>query len=219
MQDKDGTLASLPVLFFCASCVLVFPFDGLMGNGDVVSRNLNLSSFDSIKNHTSATVIISRGNQSSIAITVDENLLEALDVRVDFGTLVIATKLGKNILSSTRFVVEVTLPTLNELKAYGSGSISCEDDFYGRELELSSSGSADITGTFNYEEIHVSIVGSEDINYYGNPYLDYRSSGSGLIAPSLRSLYQSLIRSICLVVPGFNSSWQKVPCAWPWLRR
>ncbi|MDX9826268.1 MAG: head GIN domain-containing protein [Spirochaetia bacterium] len=246
---------SFPLLFFCASCVLVFPFDGLMGNGDVVSRNLALASFDSIQNHTSAKVFISKGTQSKASITIDENLLEALDIRVDYGTLVIATKPGKSILSSTRFIVDVTLPSLKELRVYGSGSISCEDNFYGRRLELSNNGSANISGYFEYEEIKASIAGSGnigatlladkvtvqidgsgdvalqgragsfeaqingsgdiagrdftarraqiaisgsgsatcrvqewlkvningsgDVNYYGNPYLDIRSSGSG----------------------------------------
>ncbi|MDX9783162.1 MAG: head GIN domain-containing protein [Spirochaetia bacterium] len=160
---KRLALFSLPLVFFCASCVLVFPFDGLTGNGDVVSRNLALSSFDSIQNHTSAKVFVRKGSQAKASITIDENLLEALDVRVDFGTLVIATKPGKSILSSTRFVVDVSLPSLEELKAYGSGSIVCEDSFSGRKLELSSSGSADLSGTFDYEDLSISIAGSGDV--------------------------------------------------------
>ena len=250
-------LFSLPLLFFCASCVLVFPFDGLVGNGELVSRDLALPSFDSIQNHSSARVFVSRGNQAKASITIDENLLEALDVRVDFGTLVIAVKPGKSILSSTRFVVDVALPNLEELRVYGSGPISCEDNFYGRSLELSTNGSANISGNFEYDEINISIPGSGsigatlaadtvkvqidgsgdvalkgntgnlearisgsgdvigrdfsarraeiaiygsgsatgrvqdwlkviisgsgDVNYYGNPYLDSRSSGSGRV--------------------------------------
>lgn len=160
---KRLSLLSLPLVFLFASCVAVFPFDGLVGNGNVATYPLALAHYDSIKNYSSAKVVVSRGSQAGASVTIDANLLEALDIRVESNTLVVSLKPGKSIMRYSKFVVDAVAPALAELGTYGSGPITCTDNFTGSSLRLSTNGSGNLSGAFDYDEIEASIGGSGSI--------------------------------------------------------
>lgn len=164
---KRISLIILPFILIASSCVLAFPFDGFAGNGKVVTRVLPATGFSAVRNMTSAKVLINRGAGASAKVTVDENILEALDIRVENGTLIVATKPGKSIYHYTQFTVNATLASLTEAGIYGSGDILVSDRFSGNRVQLSILGSGDISGTFDYAELSASIMGSGDIDIAG----------------------------------------------------
>ncbi|TXT41720.1 MAG: hypothetical protein FD137_2664 [Spirochaetes bacterium] len=160
---KRLSLLALPLVFLFASCVAVFPFDGLVGNGKVATYPLNLSHFDAIRNYSSAKVVVARGSSPGASVTIDSNLLEALDIRVESNTLIVSLKPGKSIVRYSKFVVDAVTPALAELGTYGSGPISCADNFSGTRMRLSTNGSGNLSGAFDYYEIEAAIGGSGSI--------------------------------------------------------
>ncbi|MFA5852247.1 MAG: head GIN domain-containing protein [Spirochaetales bacterium] len=164
---KRVSFIILPLILITSSCVLAFPFDGIAGNGKVVTSTLPVSGFSAVRNMTSAKVLISRGSRTSAKVTVDENILEALDIHVENGALIIATHSGKSIYHATEFTVTVALASLAEVGVYGSGDIQVSDRFAGHTIQLAILGSGDISGSFEYDEITASIMGSGDIRVAG----------------------------------------------------
>ena len=177
---KRIALLIFPFTFFVSSCVAFFPLDGIVGNGKVVTVPLAVSGFTAVRNSTSATVHILRGQTASARVTTDENVQEALDIHVENGTLVISTRPGKSILRYSKFSVQVALPMLSALSACGSGDFLISDKFYGQSIVLAIMGSGDISGAFDYDRIQASIMGSGDIKVVGSSkWFDGNIAGSG----------------------------------------
>jgi hypothetical protein len=160
---KRLSLLAIPLVFLFTSCVAVFPFDGLVGNGNVATYPLTLTHYDSIRNYSSAKVVVSKGSQAGASVTIDSNLLEVLDIRVESNTLIVSLKPGKSIMRYSKFVVDAVAPTVAELSTYGSGPITCADNFSGARLRLSTNGSGNLSGAFDYDEIETTIGGSGSI--------------------------------------------------------
>jgi len=177
---KRISLIIFPLILITSSCVLAFPFDGIAGNGKVITSVLPVSGFSAVRNMTSAEVLVHRGAGASAKVTVDENILEALDIHVDKGVLIISTRPGKSVYHTTGFTVNVTLASLNEIGVYGSGDILVSDRFSGHAIQLSIHGSGDISGSFDYDEIAASIMGSGEIRLAGGTdYFKGTIAGSG----------------------------------------
>ncbi|MHB0897672.1 MAG: head GIN domain-containing protein [Spirochaetales bacterium] len=177
---KRVSLIIFPLILITSSCVLAFPFDGIVGNGKVITAALPVAGFSAVRNMTSAKVLVNRGASASAKATVDENILEALDIHVDNGVLIISTRPGKSIYHATEFAVHVTLASLSELGVYGSGDILVSDRFSGHAIQLSILGSGDISGSFDYDELAASIMGSGEIRLAGiSDYFKGTIAGSG----------------------------------------
>ena len=183
LSMKRLAITILPFLLLATSCVAVFPFDGIVGNGKVITSSLDARNFTAVKNYSSAKVIVRRGTVAMATVTVDENILEALDIKVDNGSLNISTKPGKSIMRYSTFKVTVTMPLVEEFGIYGSGEITASDRFGGDTVKLAIHGSGGINGSFDAEKIDAYIGGSGGIDVAGTTgKLVAMVAGSGSIA-------------------------------------
>jgi hypothetical protein len=164
---KRLILVLLPFVFLTSSCVAFFPFDGIIGNGKVITTPYSFSDFSSVENYTSALVYVRHGSVASATVTADENVFEALDIKVENEVLKISTRPGKNILRISQFKVNVVMPSLEQVSLYGSGDIFANDPFSGSDLKLAVMGSGDISGAFSYDKIAATIAGSGSIKASG----------------------------------------------------
>jgi hypothetical protein len=177
---KRLTFFALPIVLLFSSCVVAFPFDGVVGNGNVSTFAIPTGSFTAVKNLTSATVFISKGNSAGASVTIDANVVELLDIRAENGVLIISLKPGKSIMRTTKFTVDAVLPILEEIEVHSSGNIKGISNFSGRDLKLSINGSGSISGVFDYERIYARINGSGSIGATCNANLvDAKIAGSG----------------------------------------
>ena len=195
-----AALITLPLI----SCTInvdgkTFGGETIKGNGNIVTRNYDVTMFDEISVALPATVNFTVSNDYTCAVRVDENLLEYLDIKVKDNDLQLCKPKEHNntSLRATEFVIEVTAPSLKDISLAGSGTLNVLSPLDGKELEVDLAGSgdivlscdivdldADIAGSGDIKarvsgQLEYSIIGSGDIGYYGKPVLKGSKAGSG----------------------------------------
>ena len=145
----------------------------IKGDGNVVTRNYDMTDFNSISTSLSATVNFNIADHYSCTVSVDENLFDHLDIKVKDNELLMGKqKEDKNTqLKATQFVIEVTAPSLESINLAGSGTFNALSPLNGEELEVNLAGSGDIKARVN-GKLTYGIFGSGDIGYYGNPVIE-----------------------------------------------
>ena len=136
------------------------------GNGNVVTRNFDVAKFDEINNVLPATVNYTVADNYSCRVTLDENLFEYLDIQVKHDCLNLKhDKRFDNInLKPTEFVIEITAPTIEEIKLVGSGDFVFVTPLEAEKLKISTAGSGDVVfeETVKVQDLDMSIAGSGD---------------------------------------------------------
>ena len=181
-----AALITLPLI----SCTInvdgkTFGGETIKGNGNIVTRNYDVTMFDEISVALPATVNFTVSNDYTCAVRVDENLLEYLDIKVKDNDLQLCKPKEHNntSLRATEFVIEVTAPSLKDISLAGSGTLNVLSPLEGKELEVDLAGSGDIVfhQTLTVHEIDLSVAGSGDLscNELIADKLDADIAGSG----------------------------------------
>ena len=165
---KRNILFIALLVMLASSCVIAITPGDYVGNGKVITSSIPVSGYTAVKNMTSAHINLRQDSARSAKVTIDENLLDLLDIHVENGTLVIALIPGKSLYRYSKFTVDVTLPSLTGVGIYGSGEIAVSNAFDGRSIALTIAGSGDIAGNFDYDEVAASIMGSGSIRINGS---------------------------------------------------
>jgi len=165
---KRGLIFISLLVLLASSCVIAVTPGNYAGNGKVITTSLPVSGYTAVKNMSSAHIRLRQDATRSAKVTIDENLLEFLDIHVENGTLVIAIQQGKSLYRYTRFTVDISMPSLSGAGIYGSGEIALLDNFSGRSIALTIAGSGDIEGELEYDEVETSIMGSGSIRIDGS---------------------------------------------------
>lgn len=148
------------------------------GSGQLERETRELDSFESIRLQCSIDVHVIIGSKQSVVVVADDNLLKYIETDVDRrGTLWIDS--DESFDSRFDLVVEITVPSLKQLRISGSGDVIIEEmqqEFF----DIHVSGSGDITMIGDVEELDISISGSGDIELEGEgKQANIRISGSG----------------------------------------
>jgi phage shock protein PspC (stress-responsive transcriptional regulator) len=137
------------------------------GNGNIVNETRELEGFSKIELGGSGTMIITQGEEYSVVVETDENILEHVDTRLRGSTLTIETIGFGCIRPSKEISIFVTLPSLEEIEVAGSGRIIGTNTLSGEELSLTIAGSGDINLELNVTELETEIAGSGEARYRG----------------------------------------------------
>lgn len=167
-------LLAVIVSTFFISCAAV------SGNGNVHEENREISNIHEVRTSGSIDVEIHSGDNYSLVVQDDENLLPYVITDVDNGVLNIHYKDGYAILRDHAKVI-VTAPTLEKLTSSGSADIISVDVIKNsNQIEISTSGSGDIKAEVDAPAVKVSGSGSGDISLSGRTKdFNCRISGSG----------------------------------------
>ena len=142
-------------------CSAVFGLFGEVGNGTIVKEEREIKNFTSIEISGAYSTEIMIGEEPSISIEADKNLLEYITTVNDGDRLIV--KNSKPIYSSHKIRINVTVPDLNQLQLNGAGSVYAAnisaDKFY---VYLSGAGSINLQGKSNKLEAGMSGAGSLD---------------------------------------------------------
>lgn len=136
------------------------------GNGNIITRDYDVAAFDEISIILPATVNFTLADEYSCRVTLDENLFECLDIQVKYDCLNLKhDKRYDNInLKPTEFVIEITAPTVEEIKLVGSGDFVFVTPLEAEKLKVSTAGSGDVVfeETVKVQDLDMSIAGSGD---------------------------------------------------------
>ena len=134
------------------------------GNGNVVTRDYDVAAFDEINMILPATVNYTVADDYSCRVTLDENLFECLDIQVKHDCLNLKhDKRFDNInLKPTKFVIEITAPTIEEINLVGSGDFCFVTPYETHKLKIQTAGSGSVIfkETANIHDFDMQIAGS-----------------------------------------------------------
>jgi hypothetical protein len=160
----------------------------IQGSGDIIVEDRKVSGFKEIQMAGAGRMIITQGDEESLSIETDDNLLEYIETKVtgdtleiDFTDEIILAPGGENILDpSEGFVFRISVIDLDAILVSGgadiqvgklkterflisfsgAGNISV-DDLSADNLEviISGAGNVDLTGKVSSQEIRLSGLG------------------------------------------------------------
>ena len=132
-------------------------------SGQRAERGFEVAAFQSVALQGPHNVVVTVGGQPSVRAEGDSAALDMLDIRVENGRLVVATRRGWSWSGPHGEVtVRVTVPALNEASIGGSGDMRI-DRVQGDRFEASIGGSGGIRATGTTETADISIAGSGDM--------------------------------------------------------
>ncbi|MDX9881822.1 MAG: head GIN domain-containing protein [Prolixibacteraceae bacterium] len=169
---------SLAVLFSATGCLEEYFVNG---NHSPATEERYARNFNEITSGGEFIVDVVQGDEYSVRVTAESNLLAYIETDVVNHTLRIRTRDIYNLHNHQPMTVEVVCPGLDGLRMSGSGSITA-GYFATGNFDVAVSGSGKITVDVDADRIEGNISGSGDIILTGTASeTDFNISGSGKI--------------------------------------
>jgi len=147
--------------------VAVFLNSGVVGSGNVVEESFELVDFEAVEIMGGGNLYVTQGEEFSVEIEAEDNILENLVVEIDGDELEIGPKKGVYLRNTKPINVRVTMPNVNGLTVTGSGKIIGTEKLVGENVKLVITGSGEIELEIDADELNSKIVGSGDITLVG----------------------------------------------------
>ena len=134
------------------------------GNGNIITRDIDVAAFKEISMILPATVNYKVADSYACRVTLDENLFEWIDIyqKDDCLKVEMVKTFQQADVRPTKFLIELTAPTLEEISVLGSGDFNFVTPFEAKELNIKLTGSGDVVfeKTANIHAFDTDIAGS-----------------------------------------------------------
>lgn len=138
------------------------------GDGNIKTEDRSVSSFKNVDVSGAAKVFVSQGDQPSVKIEGDENLLQYIEVNQEGDKIVVRERPGFNLQPTSDLKVYVTAPVYNRINASGACDIIGQTKIVNPEdLDLQVSGAGDIQMEIDAPRLSADVSGSGNINLKG----------------------------------------------------
>jgi hypothetical protein len=152
----------------------------IVGSGVPASETRDVEPFTAVDLTGASNLVVRVGDELSVVVHADDNIVPLVSTEVRDGALVVATDDGFTTVNEVR--VDVTVPTLDGMRLTGSGVVAVEG-IQGKELDvlLSGSGALSASGTVDVLTATVSGAGSARLADLRAGAVDALVSGTGLL--------------------------------------
>ncbi|MFN2458170.1 MAG: head GIN domain-containing protein [Chitinophagaceae bacterium] len=141
----------------------------VIGNGVFASKTHNVEGFNNITVSGPIDVFISQGNDFTVKVEGDENLLEYIEIEEHGDELEISPKDRYNLRPKAGIKVFVIAPVFDQLSVAGSGSIKSQTKITNsNKMQVNVGGSGDVLIEADAPTITTNIGGSGSISVKGN---------------------------------------------------
>ena len=137
------------------------------GNGKIIEKTRQVGNFESLGVSGSFDVVLVKGQEGKIELSVEENLEPYLVTEVEGGTLKVRWKKGTNIRSTKNTKVTVHFEEIGGVALAGSGDIISRDVLTTEKMKIALAGSGDIRLELNAGAVSSDVSGSGDIELNG----------------------------------------------------
>jgi hypothetical protein len=138
------------------------------GNGELTTDQRSVGSFDAVESFGSFNIEVSTGNDNTVKVEADENLLPYIETYTDGSTLKIKTKSGYSLRPRVRIRVIVAAPNFTSIVTNGSGNVNGQNKIVSSDdLNLEVNGSGNIDVDVEAESVESRISGSGNISLTG----------------------------------------------------
>jgi hypothetical protein len=162
------TLLIVAASLFVAATVKAQKNETLEGNGNLVTKNVPVSSFESLKASGVYELKLLQGNTESVKIEADENLQQYFNVRNEGKQLVIDMKelKNKNMKLKNKMRVYVTFKALKEMDLSMVGNVQTEAPLNFSDLQIhnNSVGHVNLTLSANNLNLKNNSVGQVNLS-------------------------------------------------------
>ena len=153
-----------------------FAQNTIKGDGNIITKEISISDYDEISYVGKVNIKYEQSNASPFfKITIDENILPHLDIKIKGKTLIIQPKNEKKYFNGNSYglnlqptVCEIKTSSreLKEISAVGGGEFVIQSPLKADKLDISIAGSSTINFDKQLEarKINFSVAGSGDIN-------------------------------------------------------
>lgn len=144
----------------------------LTGSGVIVTEERNVSDFDKVVLAGSGDLTITQGDEESLTITADDNLMDYIQSEVDGSTLMLGIDIDdlSDIITTynpTRLEYDLVVTDLSSLQLAGSGNAVMKELETG-ELILTVAGSGNITiDNLTADSVETNLPGSGNVELAG----------------------------------------------------
>lgn len=172
----------------------------LEGNHDQRSEFRAATGFDQIASSGDFRVIVKPGEEYSVEVSAESNLLSFIETEVSGTTLKIRTRGIHSLVENTPVEIFITSPVLEGLSLSGGGMIKT-GRFLSDDFKVALSGSGDIEAEVNADHVKANVSGSGTILLTGDARdSEMVVSGSGKI-----KAYDLLHKNCDAVISGSGS--------------
>jgi hypothetical protein len=163
----------------------------ITGSGILVSTPFNLDSFTVVEISHACDADIVQSGSFAVTVTIDDNLVQYLDVRTEGDTLIIGLQSGRS-YSEFEFRATVTLPDLTGVTASGASNAELTGIFSNVApftLDLSGASRVSVvTGNLSFGDLSCSLTGASLASIEGGTCSNITASVFGASTLDLRSL-------------------------------
>jgi hypothetical protein len=147
---------------------LIPPVGGaILGSGNVVTQDFDITGFDKVDVSHAFTVDITQGDTFSVVVSIDDNLVEYLQVIKEGNTLRIGLDRGRN-YSNMHATAEVTMPELTGLELSGATHGTVTGFSSAKALNVDVSGASGLTGDIEAGDAWFDVSGASDVTLSGS---------------------------------------------------
>ncbi len=167
----------LAALIFIAACSTALPMAGLVGSGRSTTQTYDFSDFDSIELSDGIEADITAASSYGVEVTVDDNLLDRLEVEQRGKTV----KIGLKPFTAVRNLhlhARITLPVLVSLDASGGSRAAVSDFDSTQPMRVTASGASEVRGDMVTGDLNVNLSGASELELDGRGG-DLRVTASG----------------------------------------
>ncbi len=178
----------------------------VQGSGVQVTESRTVPAFGSVDLAGSNNLFIRVGEEQSVQVYGDDNLIDRVTTDVDATTLVIGSKPGSYSTDSP-MRVEVSVPSLRDLTLSGSGNVLVSG-VDGRQFTVTISGSGVVTASGATEQLDVTVSGSGQAELGGVEARAVQAvvSGSGNIVVTATASLDASVPGSGSIMYGGNPS-------------
>jgi hypothetical protein len=186
----------LPFLFLGLITVGNCNPNAISGSGNVKTESRSVGTFTKVELTGSPDVEVTVGSDISVSVTTDDNILPAIETKVEGDTLSIGSKQSYN--TSLGVTVKITVPKLDGASVTGSGDIHAAG-IKGGTIHAGVTGSGDVTlkgeadrlegevtgsgnlhaGDLSAKDVRVTVTGSGDATVRATEKMEASVTGSG----------------------------------------
>lgn len=159
------------VLFLIAAvlltgCANLPPFTAMRGSGNPVTQTFDFSTFDSLAISNAFQAEVTAGDAYFVEVTVDDNLVDRLQVGQRGSTVLIGLQPGTAAANAT-LQARVTLPRLASLDASGASRANLSGFEASRDMRMDVSGASTVSGDLATGDLDADVSGASTLRLRG----------------------------------------------------
>ncbi|CAL66828.1 head GIN domain-containing protein [Christiangramia forsetii] len=164
---KKSILLFATSLLFMATACAQWGGERVRGNGDVVTKDRNVGSYDGVQLVGSMNVELVSGSEGTLKIQAESNLQEYIKTEVKNGKLRISTEEGFNLNPKDDILITVPVENIEEVSVTGSGDIWTKDRLKSSNMKVQVTGSGDLKLDLEVKDLKGMVTGSGDVKLKG----------------------------------------------------